>query len=141
NENVKQFASAATSLPSRDLKLAARGVPLAKPDARPNPEPEPRDPHARVQRQAASPAPADSQGRVWAGVAEMQRKLTDTMKAPVAAPASASSLQLSLENQKLQDTIKETVAALTPAIDKEPDVIGYVFAINGKINSAEVYSS
>jgi hypothetical protein len=86
-------------------------------------------------------APADSQGRVWAGVADMQRKLSDTVQAPVAAPASASSLQLSLENQKLQATIKETVAVLTPAIDKEADVIGYVFAINGKINSAEVYGS
>ncbi len=138
-EDVKQFASATTSLPSKDLKLAARGVPLAKPNVQPNPEP--RDPHARVQRQTARPAPGDSQGRVWAGVADMQRKLSDTVQAPVAAPASASSLQLSLENQKLQATIKETVAALMPAIDKEPDVIGYVFAINGKINSAEVYSS
>ncbi len=137
-EDVKQFSSASTSLPSKDLKLAARGVP-AKPDARPDPAAEPRDP--RTQRQTARPAPADSQGRVWAGVAEMQRKLSDTVQAPVAAPASASSLQLSLENQKLQATIKETVVALTPAIDKEPDVIGYVFAINGKINSAEVYGS
>lgn len=135
-EDVKQFSSATTSLPSRDLKLAARGVP-AKPDARPDPDP--RDPHAR--RQTARTPPADSQGRVWAGVAEVQRKLSDTVQAPVAAAASASSLQLSLENQKLQATIKETVAALTPSIDKEPDVIGYVFAINGKINSAEVYGS
>lgn len=137
-EDVKQFSSATTSLPSRDLKLAARGVP-AQPVARP-PEAEPRDPNSRIQRQGVRSAPADSQGRVWAGVADMQRKLSDTVQAPVAAPASASSLQLSLENQKLQSTIKETVTALTPAIDKEPDVIGYVFAINGKINSAEVYS-
>lgn len=137
-EDVKQFSSATTSLPSKDLKLAARGVP-AKPDARPDPGPDPRDPNGR--RQTARNAPTDSQGRVWAGVAEMQRKLSDTVQAPVAAPASASSLQLSLENQKLQATIKEMVAALTPSIDKEPDVIGYVFAINGKINSAEVYGS
>lgn len=137
-EDVKQFSSATTSLPSRDLKLAARGVP-AKPDARPNPEPEPRDPHQR--RQSARMPPADNQGRVWAGVADMQRRLSDSVQAPVAAKASASSLQLSLENEKLQATIKETVAALTPMIDKEPDVIGYVFAINGKINSAEVYGS
>jgi hypothetical protein len=136
-EDVKQFSSATTSLPSRDLKLAARGVPV-KPDARP-PEPEPRDPRQR--RQTARTPPADSQGRVWSGVAEMQRKLSDTVQAPVAAKASASSLQLSLENEKLQATIKEAVAALTPSIDKEPDVIGYVFAINGKINSAEVYGS
>lgn len=127
-EDVKQFASSATALPSRDLKLAARGVPVAK-AAPANPQ------------SAGRPVQADSQGRVWDGVADMQRKLADSVKAPVAAPASASSLQLSLENQKLQATIKETVTALTPAIDKEPDVIGYVFAINGKINSAEVYSS
>ena len=138
NENVKQFSSATTSLPSKDLKLAARGVPPG-PDARPNPEPEPRNPHARIPVQRT--APANSQGRVWAGVADMQRKLSDSVRAPVAAPASASSLQLSLENEKLQATIRQTVAALGPAIDKEPDVIGYVFAINGKINSAEVYGS
>lgn len=137
-EDVKQFSSATTSLPSRDLKLAARGVP-AKAAVRPHPEPEPRDP--KQPRQGVRTAPADSQGRVWSGVAEMQRKLSDTVQAPVAAAASASSLQLSLENQTLQATIRETVAALAPAIDKEPDVIGYVFAINGRINSAEVYGS
>src|SRR5215475_4035557 len=59
----------------------------------------------------------------------------------VAAPASSSSLQLSLENKNLKQAVDEYVKKLSPIIDGKNDVIGYVFAINGQINSADVYSS
>ena len=62
------------------------------------------------------------------------------MGEPVAAPASPSSLQLSLENEKLKEAQAAYMAALQPAGDGA-DIVGYVFALNGKINSADVYAS
>jgi hypothetical protein len=59
----------------------------------------------------------------------------------VASPVSSSSLQLSLENKNLQETVKNYIEKLSPIIAGKNDVIGYSFAINGQINSADVYSS
>ncbi|HKQ73451.1 MAG TPA: DUF6569 family protein [Blastocatellia bacterium] len=59
----------------------------------------------------------------------------------VASSASSSSLQLALENEHLKQAVDEYVKKLSPIIEGKNDVIGYVFAINGQINSADVYSS
>ena len=55
------------------------------------------------------------QSRVWDSVAETQSQLTASLNAPVAADASASSLQLSLENEKLKETQAAYVKALQDA--------------------------
>ena len=68
-------------------------------------------------------------------------KLTGSVGQPVAAPASSSSLQLALENQKLKETQAAYIQALKTAGDQDAETVGYVFAINGKLNSADVYPS
>jgi hypothetical protein len=50
-------------------------------------------------------------------------------------------LQLTLENKLVKDTANDYVKDLSSIISGKRDVIGYVFAINGKLNSADVYSS
>jgi hypothetical protein len=55
--------------------------------------------------------------------------------------ASPSSLQLTLENKLVKDTANDYVKHLSSIINGKRDVIGFVFAINGQINSADVYSS
>ncbi len=55
--------------------------------------------------------------------------------------ASPTSFQLALENEKVQASAESYVKALGNIVNGKPDVIGYVFAINGKINSADVYAS
>jgi len=55
--------------------------------------------------------------------------------------ASPSSLQLTLENKLVKDTADDYVKNLSSIINGKRDVIGFVFAINGQINSADVYSS
>ena len=55
--------------------------------------------------------------------------------------ASPSSLQLTLENKLVKDTASDYVKTLSSIIAGKRDVIGFVFAINGQINSADVYSS
>jgi hypothetical protein len=59
----------------------------------------------------------------------------------VASPQSSSSLQLTLENKDVQNTAGEYINKLSSIIEGKNDVIGFAFAINGQINSADVYSS
>src|SRR5262249_52367643 len=59
----------------------------------------------------------------------------------VAAAASPSSLQLSLESAKLKEALSGYIDALQGAGEPADDIVGYVFAINGKITGGDVYPS
>ncbi len=61
--------------------------------------------------------------------------------ASVTDRASPSSLQLTLENKLVKDTANDYIKKLSSIISGKRDVVGFVFAINGEINSADVYSS
>jgi hypothetical protein len=136
-EDVKNFASAAEALPSRQAKLAmnapAKVAPAPTPDAA-----------GRPQRQGLTGRGGDDTGKrqseVWSAVADTQAKLSARLGAPVAAAQSASSLQLSLENDRVKATRAAYVTALADKAQAD-DIVGYVFAINGKINSADQYPS
>jgi len=82
-----------------------------------------------------------SQSEVWSKVSEAQKKLTTNTGVDVTANASGSSLQLALENTKVAATTEEYVAKLAELTRGKTDVIGYAFAINGEINSADIYVS
>src|SRR3984893_10187795 len=84
---------------------------------------------------------AESQGEVWRQVAVAQDKLSANTGTRVNGAASPTSFQLALENEKVQASADSYVKALSSIVNLKPDVIGYVFAINGKINSADVYAS
>ena len=92
---------------------------------------------------AAEPSRADtgsSQQKIWAMVRATQDRLARSVGAPVVAPASPSSLQLSLESEKL----KAAQAAYMTALQNgkvDDDVVGYIAAINGKISGGDVYAS
>ncbi len=57
------------------------------------------------------------------------------------APASPSSLQLSLENKELKQAQAAYIKALQDAGEADADIVGNVYAINGKINGGDVYAS
>src|SRR5438105_6086520 len=82
-----------------------------------------------------------SQGEVWAEVAAAQDKLSANTGGSVRAPSSPTSFQLALENKGVQTNADTYMKALSGIVDGKNDVIGYVFAINGKINSADIYAS
>jgi len=84
---------------------------------------------------------ARSQQEVWSKVAEAQKKLSDNVGGSVAAEESKTSLQLSLENGKVAATTDEYVRNLGGITTGKSDVIGYAFAVNGQINSADIYVS
>ena len=82
-----------------------------------------------------------SQGEVWQSVTVAQDKLSRSVGTRVNSNVSESSLQLAVENSKVQETADSYVKALGNIADRSDDVIGYVFAINGKVNSADIYGS
>lgn len=82
-----------------------------------------------------------SQSEVWREVSVAQDKLSSNVGARVNDAASPSSLQLALEDKRVQKTADDYFKALSAIVNDKPNVIGYVFAINGKVNSADVYAS
>jgi hypothetical protein len=84
---------------------------------------------------------AKSQSDVWNGVAAMQRKLSRAIDRDVRSELSDSSLPLAVENASVEARVAAYEVALAPKAAAHADAIGYAFAINGELNSAEVYGS
>ena len=82
-----------------------------------------------------------SQQAVWENVSLAQEKLSKNVGGSVNNTMSASSLELSVEDSKVKETTAAYIDALSGILQNKSDVIGYVFAINGEVNSADVYAS
>jgi len=82
-----------------------------------------------------------SQEAVWENVSVVQRKLSDKLSVDVRAPMSMSSFELTVENTAVKETTAAYINALDNIVRDKPDVIGYAFAINGKVNSADLYAN
>lgn len=113
-ENVKQFNSSSNLLASKSLRIAAKS--------------------------------AKSQTDVWNQVSAYQSKMQSKAmekgygRSVMAAP-SPSSLQLTLESDGVKKLSDNYVKEISPVANGKNDTIGYAFAVNGKINSVDVYSS
>jgi ARG and Rhodanese-Phosphatase-superfamily-associated Protein domain len=137
NEDSHAFASAMAAVPSREMKLAIAAPVAAAPASVGSG-------HLGSVGMAGRVAALDTgsrQGRVWDAVRHMQHRLSASTGADVRAVASQSSLQLALENKKLEKMRAAYVDALEYAGDKGSDIVGYIFAVNGKLNSGDVYMS
>jgi hypothetical protein len=121
-ENAKVFSSANVALPSREAKLE-----LASTVA-----PQTTGTRSSVGRQ---------QQEIWRSVAKIQGKLSANLGTSVASMRSQTSLQLALENSKLEQEVKTYVVPLLPSGTEANDSVGYAYAINGKVNSADIYPS
>lgn len=82
-----------------------------------------------------------SQAEVWEGVRALQADLARSVGASVQSPLSQTSLQLTLEHPQVERAVGGYVDALFGAAGPDDDVIGVVVAINGRVQSAEVYAS
>lgn len=83
----------------------------------------------------------NSQQAVWENVKVVQDKLSENLKTTVNSIVSVSSLELAVENAKVRESVDDYIKALSTITRNKPDVIGYVFAINGEVNSADIYAS
>ena len=84
---------------------------------------------------------ARSQQDVWNAVAKTQAMLGDSLGQDVAAVESPTSLQLTLENTKLEAAVAGHVAAFESLAALKSDTIGYVYAVNGRISGGDIYPS
>jgi ARG/rhodanese/phosphatase superfamily protein len=82
-----------------------------------------------------------SQEAVWKNVKVAQDKLATNVIAAAPGLMTTSSFELSVENTKVKETTEAYMKALAGILQNKRDVIGYVFAINGHVNSADVYAS
>lgn len=80
------------------------------------------------------------QVQLWQSVAATQENLKDTLGRSVTETISRSSLPLSLENATLKERQNRYVKALD-RLPQDETIIGYAFAVNGRLNSADVYAS
>lgn len=81
------------------------------------------------------------QGAVWNNVSAVQNKLTQKVRRSVCSSTSPTSLELTLDSDTVKSATKQHLLKLSNIAKGQSDVIGYAFAINGKINSADVYAS
>ena len=135
NEDARQFSSAASAMPSHEAKVAMHNF-IAAPAVQ-MPAETGREPLAY----AGGAGTGRSQQEIWSTVSKTQDRLSRSVGAPVAAPASPSSLQLALESEKLKEAQAAYIKALQGAGEGAADIVGYVFAVNGKIDSGDVYAS
>jgi hypothetical protein len=82
-----------------------------------------------------------NQQRVWRQVAEQQMRLSENLGTQVKSSTSESSLQLSLENKKLIEAAMKYEKDLAKVLEEKKDVIGYAYAVNGKVEGADIYGS
>jgi hypothetical protein len=118
-EAAHYFSSSNEQLSTKDLKLAAK--------------------HQSAQR-AVCDKVSVAQARLSANAGILS---SGGGGAPVSVQAaeSASSLQLTLENPHVKAGSEAYLQKLSPVVQGKKDVIGYAFAINGKVNSADVYAN
>ena len=83
---------------------------------------------------------AKEQGEVWKSVANAQEKISANVGKQVAAGASPTSLQLSLEDSALKAKNAEYVKAFLSIVGDNKRAIGYVCVINGQLNGAEIFA-
>jgi hypothetical protein len=166
-EDVKKFSASNAQLFSRTAKIAIARAPVAAAEprptqnaasppargawrdglsaeplinqVRPSVEPSARDPQRIIQE--ARPRGASGQGEVWSSVAAAQQQLGTRLASSMASEKSKTSLQLTLENERLQKAQAAFVTALEAKALNDNDVIGVVIAINGTVRGADIYPS
>lgn len=82
-----------------------------------------------------------SQSAVWEKVSAAQAKLSVNVQSVAASVVSPTSYELSVETTRVKETVASYVNALNSILRNKPDVIGFAFAINGHVNSADIYAS
>jgi hypothetical protein len=83
----------------------------------------------------------NNQQAVWNNVQDLQTNLTRNVGTSVHSKQSQTSLQLTLEHPRVQEAIQDHIVKLAPITQDKNDVIGYAVAVNGKIQSVDVYAS
>jgi hypothetical protein len=82
-----------------------------------------------------------SQAAVWKDVTVCQKQLSERLKVVAKAAESDSSLNLTLQVKEVKQAADQYATKLQDIPKGKTDVIGYAFAINGKVYGVDVYGS
>jgi hypothetical protein len=90
-----------------------------------------------------------NQASVWRKVAELQEALASHLRnqksatglAAVRALASPSSLLLTQTSPPVEEAVSAYTKTLASVAQRSTDVVGYAFAVNGEVKSADLYAS
>ncbi|MXW90727.1 MAG: hypothetical protein F4114_10445 [Rhodospirillaceae bacterium] len=135
SENVAKFSASTALIPSRTVKFAIMAQADRPQSGRGSPPAASRS--LMVRRSRAS----GRQESVWRSVRTMQRRLSSSVNRQVADRRSRSSLQLSLESEDLATALAGFGTSLGDLPTRHPDAVGFVFAVNGRINSGDEFES
>jgi hypothetical protein len=94
-----------------------------------------------TKRQKMAVKVAGNQGEVWASVAAAQADMGGKVGRSVRSAESETSLQLTLEDKKVNDTVDDYVRHLEKTLPGDKDVVGYAVAVNGNVESVDVFAS
>lgn len=81
------------------------------------------------------------QHEVWNQVAAAQASISSALRSDARAAAAPTSLAMTIESPAVRLSIEGYIQDLKGIVGGHSDVIGYAFAINGEVNSADVYRS
>ncbi|MCZ6683613.1 MAG: hypothetical protein O7B26_10550 [Planctomycetota bacterium] len=81
------------------------------------------------------------QSAVWRAVDYNLHGIAANLGTDVLSDESATSLELTLDNEKIKKSAAEYTGRLAHIVQQANDAVGYVAVINGKISSADVYGS
>ncbi|MHC4601161.1 MAG: ARPP-1 family domain-containing protein [Planctomycetota bacterium] len=84
---------------------------------------------------------SQKQGEVWDKVRETQKDIASNTGYRPERTQSPSSMQLAMEDKSLGEWVKTYRKKFGDVVKGKKDVIGYAFALNDKINCADVYGS
>jgi hypothetical protein len=81
---------------------------------------------------------ARDQGTVWSEVAKSKQEFVTAFALP---RSESSSLNEELGRKEVRDRLESTRAALAKELNLHPDAVGMAWAINGKMNTVDVYAN
>lgn len=84
---------------------------------------------------------AGNQGEVWENVAVQQAGLSKNVGTVVNSKESPTSLQLALENDKVQAEVAKFRESIAKQVGDPTGVVGFVTVVNGKVTGAEAFGS
>ena len=82
-----------------------------------------------------------SQTAVWSSVDTAQTKLSEALHVDIRSAASPSSLPLAVENPVVRRRLADYLLTFTNLLSDHAEAVGFAFAINGNMNSADLYAS
>ena len=81
------------------------------------------------------------QSLVWSNVDQAQKRLSRNVGADVRSTQSASSMQLTLENDRVKEAAIPYKMKLAGLLKDHPDAIGCAAVVNGEVSTVDVYAS